>query len=73
MGHDRAYGLWLLGGGGILTMGTRSQKKGDKIRELFAAPALHSAQKATDRHPRRGHSPTFVPVPKTQATASHSA
>lgn len=54
-------------------MGTRSQKKGDKIRELFAAPALHSAQKATDRHPRRGHSPTFVPVPKTQATASHSA
>lgn len=34
-------------GGGILTMGTRSQKKGDKIRELYAVPALHSTQKAT--------------------------
>lgn len=58
--------------GRALSMGTRSQRERDKVRELCAGPALCSAQRATGCLPGKGNAPTFVPVPKTQTIASDS-
>lgn len=61
-------------------MGSECQEEGPKYGDqvpkergqdqgTVCCASLRSAWKATDCHPRKGNSPTFVPVPKTQTRA----